>query len=113
MALRIGGGMPQIDAASNPAVMPEDEPIDAPALPDEAMELAPSEPGSVVEWLQEAIDLCNQYQCPEELAYALEQALVHLIGPSAVGATEPAMPPAEAPAEGQEEAPLPEEDEDV
>lgn len=107
MALRIG----QPQAASYPAVLPEEPaapevPMDMPA---EAMPEAPMTEGSAVEWLQEAIDLCKQYQCPEELAYALEQSLVHLIGPSAVGATEapepeaPAPPPAEEPAEEPEE----------
>lgn len=93
MALRIGGRMPE---QPQEAMLPE-EPMDMPV--EEAVELAPAEPGSAVEWLQEALDLCGAYQCPEDLAYALEQALVHLIGPSAVGATEPAVPPMEPPVE--------------
>ena len=111
MALRIG----QPAATSYPAVLPEEElPLEAPVedIPEmPAMgQSTPMDGGSVVEWLQEAMDLCNQYQCPEDLAYAIEQALVHLIGPSAVGATEPAMeapieePVTEEPVEEEEEA---------
>ena len=105
MALRIG----QPQAVGFPAVLPEEElPVEAPmeeapmALPDEA------EPGSVAEWLQEALDICRAAQCPEELGYALEQALVMLLGPSAVEATEsveemPVSAPEEVPAEPEDE----------
>lgn len=106
MALRIG----QPQAASYPAVMPEEElPVEAPAeeIPELPVmeEPMPMEPGSVVEWLQEAIDICKSYDCPEELAYALEQALALLIGPSAVEATESVPEPVitpEAPVDSEE-----------
>lgn len=111
MALRIGGGLPQMEAASDPAMMMDEAPM--PEMPLEPVEAPVSDMGggSVVEWLQEAMDLCNQYQCPEDLAYAIEQALVHLIGPSAVGATEPAIEP-EIPAEEPVAEELPAEDEE-
>ena len=100
MALRIG----QPEAAGYPAVLPEEE-LTTEQLPELPMEepdaLAPMDSGSVVEWLQEALDICKSYECPEELAYALEQALTMLIGPSAVSATEPA-PPMEEPLEETE-----------
>ena len=104
MALRIG----QPQAASHPAVLDTDEEglineQAAPAVEDEPLveESGSMEGGSVIEWLQEALDIGKQAGCPEELLYALEQALVHLIGPAAVGATEPvesveAAPVAEA-----------------
>ena len=117
MALRIG----QAQAASYPAVLDTDEEglTGAPSVQDAAIEEAVQEPlvdepmdssmesGSAVEWLQEAVDLCQQYQCPEDLAYAVEQALIHLIGPSAVGATESP----EAPVSEPESAPVVEEEE--
>ena len=93
MALRIG----QPSAASYPAVLPE-EPItdgpveEVPALLEEGSGLTD---GSAVEWIQEALDLCKGYDHSDDLQYALEQALVHLVGPSAVGATEPAETPTE------------------
>ena len=111
MALRIG----QSQSASYPAVLPTDEEgltTEPEAAIEEAVqeplvEEAPIESGSVVEWLQEAIDICKSYECPEELSYALEQALALLIGPSAVGATET------APVEEVEPEPAPEEVEEV
>ena len=96
MALRIG----QPQAASYPAVLPEEE-LPVEATVEEASELpvtGQSMDGNAVEWLQEALDLCKSYNCPEDLRYALEQSLIHLIGPSAVEATEPPeMPVEEAP----------------
>lgn len=109
MALRVG----QMNAAAQPAVLPEEQPPAAPPAPEEmAPDMPmnqPMEAGSVVEWLQEALDICKQYQCPDGLEEALEQALVLLIGPSAVGATEEVSAP--APAGGyEEETPAPEEE---
>ena len=68
-------------------------------------------PGSVAEWIQEALDICQQAQCPEELAFALEQALTLLIGPSAVGATEPMVSP-EIPEESFDEDSLDDDDDE-
>lgn len=107
MALRIG----QPEAAGFPAVLPEEEAEMPMEMPEELPAEGPMESGSVVEWLQEAMDICRNYDCPEELVYALEQALVLLIGPSAVGATESVEEPVTAP---EEDVPAeePEDDED-
>lgn len=91
--LRIGGIMPQVSATSQPAILPEDDmPMADPVEEMSVGEPMGMEPGSVVEWIQEAIDLCKQAPHSDDLAYALEQALTLLIGPSAVGATEPMEP---------------------
>lgn len=99
MALRIGGPptagmMPQMSpGVAGQAVLPEDEmPMEDPIEEMSVEEPMGLEPGSVVEWIQEAIDLCKQTPHSDDLAYALEQALTLLIGPSAVGATEPLEP---------------------
>ena len=120
MALRIGGPMGQMSAASYPAVMADDEMI--PEIPaaepvvDEAIpEMAASEPGSVAEWIQEALDISGRYpDWPPDLQYALESALALLIGPAAVGATEGPPGPVETEPEVPvtPEAPVPEEDEE-
>src|SRR3990167_1926066 len=107
MALRIGpeaGMMPQMNAASNPAVLPEEEDpmMDMPAEMPE-MPAAPPMDGNAVEWMQEALDICKQANCPEELAYAIEQALVHLIGPSAIEATESLEPTDDIPVDEEVE----------
>ena len=92
MALRIGpeaGMMPQMNAASNPAVLPEEEdpmmemPAEVPEMP-----AAPPMDGNAVEWMQEALDIAKQDGCSEDLFNAIEQALIHLVGPSAIEATE-------------------------
>ena len=119
MALRIGGPMGQMNAASPPtapaaAMPPEEQAITPEALQAPVEEPMGMEGGSAVEWLQEAMDLCRGTPHSEDLAYALEQALIHLVGPSAVGATESIGPepvetepeapsaPAEPPAEEEE-----------